>query len=120
MQKTAIKFRLYPTRAQETLLEETLSTCRDVYNSFLHWRKYDYEVHGASPSYYTQKKALPVWKETHPELSCIHSQVLQNVCKRVELAYQAYFDRLEDYQRQAAAATTTIEEAISRKDRGHT
>lgn len=108
MQKTAIKFRLYPTRAQETLLEETLSTCRDVYNSLLHWRKYDYEVQGSSPSYYEQKKALPVWKGTHPELSCVHSQVLQNVCKRVDLAYQAYFDRLEDYQTRQAQGRLKI------------
>lgn len=101
MPKTAIKFRLYPTRAQETLLEATFSVCGDVYNSFLHWRKYDYEVYGTSPSYYDQKKALPTWKENHPELSDVHSQVLQNVCKRVDLAYQSYFDRLADYQLRA-------------------
>jgi hypothetical protein len=28
-------------------------------------------------------------------------------------------NRLEDYQRQAAAATSTIEEVLSLKDRGH-
>ena len=104
----SVKFRLYPTRAQETLLEETLSTCRDVYNSFLHWWKYDYEVQGASPSYYTQKKALPVWKESHPELSDVHSQVLQNVCKRVDLAYQSYFDRMQDYQMRQAQGRLKI------------
>ena len=108
MPQTAVKFRLYPTRAQETLLEETFSTCREVYNSFLHWRKYDYEVQGASPSYYTQKKALPVWKESYPELSDVHSQVLQNVCKRVDLAYQSYFDRLADYQRREAQGRLKI------------
>src|SRR5579862_4807922 len=97
--RKAIKFRLYPTHAQQTLLEETLATCRDVYNSCLHWRKHDFELYGKSPSYYDQKKALPIWKESHPELSCIYSQVLQEVCKRVDLAYQAYFDRLEDYHR---------------------
>src|SRR5882724_6718216 len=108
MQKTALKFRLYPTRAQQTLLEETLCICRDVYNSFLHWRKYDYEVHGTSPSYYEQKKVLPVWKESHPELSRVHSQVLQNVCKRVDLAYQAYFKRLDDYQMRQAQGRLKI------------
>src|SRR5579871_4846151 len=91
--RKAYKFRLYPTRAQETL-----QTCREVYNSLLHWRKYDHEVLGTSPSYYDQKKALPRWKETHPELRNVHSQVLQNVCKRVDLAYEAYFDRLADYR----------------------
>src|SRR5580704_5824719 len=88
----AIKFRLYPTLAQETRLREILATCCEVYNSFLNWRRFDFEVLGTSPSYYDQKKALPVWKESHPELSLVHSQVLQKVCKRADLAYQSYFD----------------------------
>ena len=48
MLKKALKFRLYPTPAQETVLCETLETCRGVYNSLLNERKHDYEVHGTS------------------------------------------------------------------------
>jgi putative transposase len=91
----AIKYRLYPTPAQETALRQALDTCRSVYNSLVHWRKHDYEVHGAAPSYYDQKKALPVWKETHPELREVHSQVLQDVCKRVDLAFASFFRRVQ-------------------------
>ena len=100
--RTAYKFRLYPTRAQDTLLRDTLATCAEVYNSLLHWRKHDYEVTGASPSYRDQQNALPLWKKSHPHLSRVHSQVLQNVCKRVDLAYQSYFDRLADYKAREA------------------
>ena len=32
-----LKYRLYPTLAQETLLRETLDVCRQVYNSLVHW-----------------------------------------------------------------------------------
>jgi small subunit ribosomal protein S1 len=44
--------------------------------------------------------------------------------KKIGLSLRAVTDdeekiRLEDYQRQAAAATTTIEEVMSLKDRGH-
>jgi len=44
--------------------------------------------------------------------------------KKIGLSLRAVTDdeeknRLEDYQRQAAAATTTIEEVLSLKDRGH-
>ena len=78
--RKAIKYRLYPTPAQQTLLEETLATCRDVYNSMLHWRKYDYQLFGKSPTYQEQKRALPLWKERHPQLCCVYSQVLQEVC----------------------------------------
>jgi len=98
MPRTTFKFRLYPTRAQETLLEDVLSACREVYNSCLHWRKHDFELTGKSPSYRDQQDALPIWKKSHPELCNVQSQVLQNVCKRVDLAYEAYFDRLKDYQ----------------------
>lgn len=91
----AVKFRLYPTPAQETVLRQTLDTCRDVYNSLVNWRKNDYEINGAAPSYYDQKKALPVWKKAHPELCGVHSQVLQDVCKRVDLAFLAFFRRIK-------------------------
>lgn len=91
--RKAYKFRLYPTHAQETLLTQILETCREVYNSLLHWRRYDYDLYKTSPSYQDQQDALPQWKKEHPELRDVHSQVLQNVCKRVDRAYQAYFDR---------------------------
>jgi len=91
----AVKYRLYPTPAQETVLRQNLAVCCAVYNSLLNWRRHDYEVQGSRPSYYEQKKALPLWKQTHPGLSCVHSQVLQDVCKRVDLAFEAFFRRVK-------------------------
>ena len=108
--RQAIKFRLYPTKSQETRLREILGTCCDVYNSFLHWRRYDYDLFGTSPSYYEQKKALPRWKKEHPELGEVYSQVLQDVCRRADLAYQSYFDRLADYQFRKAIGKLKEEE----------
>jgi putative transposase len=89
------KFRLYPTSAQESVLRETLETCRGLYNSLLHERKHDYEVDGNAPSCSEQQKHLSVWKETHPELRAVFSQVLQEVCKRVDLAFAAFFRRVQ-------------------------
>ncbi len=37
---------------------------------------------------------MPQWKEEKPELRGVHSQVLQEVVKRVDLAYQAFFRRV--------------------------
>ena len=93
--RKAYVFRLYPTPAQETALERMLSVCRDVYNSLVNWRKHDFEVCGQSPNYYEQKKALPVWKKAHPELREVHSQTLQDVVRRVDLAFQAFFRRMK-------------------------
>lgn len=91
----AFVYRLYPTPAQETALDGVLTVCREVYNSMVNWRKHDFEVSGKSPNYYEQKKALPIWKQTHPELRKIHSQTLQDVVKRVDLAFQAFFRRVK-------------------------
>lgn len=95
MLRKAFVYRLYPTPAQETALNDVLAICREVYNSMVNWRKHDFEVEGQSPNYYEQKKALPVWKQTHPELREIHSQTLQDVVKRVDLSFQAFFRRVK-------------------------
>ncbi len=97
MLRTAIKYRLHPTKAQETLLRQTLAICCDVYNSMVHWRKHDFEEYGKSPSYYDQKKSLSVWKQDHPELCKPNAQMLQNVAHRVQLAFAAFFRRCKDY-----------------------
>ena len=49
---------MYPTHAQETILRDTLETCRGVYNSLLHERTHDYEVLGKSPSRLVQQSHL--------------------------------------------------------------
>ena len=48
-----------------------------------------------SPTFYTQVPALTRWKKDHAELKTVHSQVLQNVGRRVELAFQAFFRRVK-------------------------
>ena len=106
--RKAIKFRLYPSKRQETLLKDVLETCREIYNSFLHWRRYDCDLFGTSPSRYDQQAALPLWKGDHPELSSVHSQVLQDVSRRVHLAYESCFDRLADYRMRQAQGRLKI------------
>jgi putative transposase len=91
----AFKYRLYPTPAQDAALHGMLATTRDVYNSMVNWRKYAYEVEGTSPDFYEQKKALPLWKKEHPELREVYSQVLQDVVKRVDRAFDAFFRRVK-------------------------
>ena len=89
------KFRLYPSKAQETTLNETLAVCRLVYNSMVHERTVVHERGEKPPTFYTQVPALARWKTDHPELKTVHSQVLQNVGRRVELAFQAFFRRVK-------------------------
>ena len=89
------KYRIYPTKAQETQLNQHLELCRWVYNKTLETRKNAFEQDGKSVSYYDTKKMLPIWKEEKPSLKAVHSMVLQDVTMRVELAYQAFFRRVK-------------------------
>ncbi|MEI2580236.1 RNA-guided endonuclease InsQ/TnpB family protein [Scytonema sp. PRP1] len=43
-----------------------------------------------NPDYYSQKKTLPLLKKTHPHYSDIHSQVLQDVVKRVKVTFDRF------------------------------
>jgi putative transposase len=48
-----------------------------------------------STSLYETTALLPIWKREHPELKGVHSQVLQNVQARVDLAFKAFFRRVK-------------------------
>lgn len=87
------KFCLNPTRHPRTLLSNTLELCRWVYNETLATRKNAWEQEKRSISCYDTIKMLPGWKKEKQELSQVYSQVLQEVCKRVDLAFKAFFRR---------------------------
>jgi len=93
------KYRLKPTRAQRTQLKQTLELCRSVYNATLAAHKNAYKREGKSLSRYDTNKLLPAWKINFPPLKDVHSQVLQNVQKRVDLAFAAFFRRVKTGQK---------------------
>jgi len=93
--KVTFKYRLQPTKSQQHKLTQTLELCRFVYNQTLATRKDAYEQRGETLSYYTTTKLLPGWKTDKPELSNVHSQVLQNTMTRIDLAFQAFFRRVK-------------------------
>lgn len=95
MRKT-FKYRLNPTKAQRTRLNETLETCRQVYNSTLNLRRNAWEQERKTLSLYDTNKELTGWKAANPELANVHSQVLQNVQERVDLAFKAFFRRIRE------------------------
>jgi putative transposase len=93
--RKAFKYRIYLTNSQRRLLNLTLEECRWVYNQTLATRRDAYEQ-GVSLSWYETKAMLPAWKKTRPSLKLAHSQVLQNVTQRVDLAFQAFFRRCSE------------------------
>jgi putative transposase len=92
MRKT-FQYRLYPTKEQARKMEAILSECRWLYNHLLEARKSAWEQRQESLGLYDQHALLPVLKVARPSLAMVHSQVLQNVAVRIDLAFQAFFRR---------------------------
>jgi putative transposase len=82
----AYQYRIYPTKKQVKRLETHLEECRYLYNRLLEMRATAYERDGITLTCFQQQKTYPVLKEERPSLREVHSQVLQNVAVRVDLA----------------------------------
>ncbi|MFL5697827.1 MAG: RNA-guided endonuclease InsQ/TnpB family protein [Ktedonobacteraceae bacterium] len=91
------KYRIYPTKQQEKKLNDTLEECRWLYNHLLEMRKTAYERDGISLTCFQQQYTFPVLKQERPSLSGVHSQILQNVAVRVDLAFKAFFRRVREH-----------------------
>lgn len=95
MQTICLKYRLYPTKSQVRSFEQTLTACRHAYNWMLSDREQGYKTHKHSLSRFEQHARLKIFRETWVELQDVHSQVLQNVAVRVDLAFKAFFRRVK-------------------------
>ena len=89
------KYRLYPTRQQQRLLDQQLEECRWLYNQLLAERRDAWEQRQESLRYYDQAMSLPMLKAERPALAGVHSQVVQNVAVRIDLAFKAFFRRVK-------------------------
>jgi len=94
MRKT-FKYRIYPTKQQQRLLEQQLEECRWLYNHLLADRRDAWEERHESRRLYDQQATLPALKAERPTLAGVHSQVLQHVAVRIDLAFQAFFRRVK-------------------------
>ena len=94
----AFKYRLYPTAKQASKLEWTFRRCAELYNAALEERGDAYKKCGVSVNYPKQAVSLPKVKQARPEYKDIHSQVLQDVLKRLDKAFGAFFRRVKQGQ----------------------
>jgi len=92
--RKTFKYRLYPNKQQQRLLEYQLEECRWLYNDLLAARRDAWEQRQESLRLYDQQATLPMLKAARPALAEVQSQVLQNVAVRIDLAFQAFFRRV--------------------------
>ena len=92
--RKAFKYRIYLTNGQRRMFEHQLEECRWVYNQTLELRR-DSHANGVKCKLYDTQALLPIWKADRPNLKLVHSQVVQNVQVRVDLAFDAFFRRVK-------------------------
>ena len=95
MRKT-FKYRFYPKTPTEQRLFWTLARCRELYNAALSERRDAYKYARKSISYYDQQNDLPeIKQEIREEYQDVAAHVLQDVLRRLDRAFQAFFRRVK-------------------------
>lgn len=96
------KFRIYPNREQEELIQKTFGCVRYVYNRALAERIELYKNEGKSIGFFEQNKHLTSWKqeEEHEWLKEPDSRSLQNSLRDLDSAYKNFFRRAKNGEKQ--------------------
>ena len=91
--KRIFKFRLFPTKGQKSKLNQTLEGCRLTYNICLQTRIDEYQNNEKTLSLYDTIRMVKDWRTNNTIIGAVHTHPIQQVCERVDLAFQAFFRR---------------------------
>jgi putative transposase len=94
--RKAFKYRLYPPGQQEQHLLFVLRRCRQRYNTALEQRKAFYQMRRKSLGYSAQARELAEIKAAYPAYQDIRVLVLQDVLRRLDKAFAAFFRRIRN------------------------
>lgn len=87
----AYKYRIYPNREQEILIQKTFGCARFVYNHFLEERIRAYKENCESCTFFQQNKSLTGLKKEFEWLQEPDKNALQNALRNLNTAYQNFF-----------------------------
>ena len=93
------KFRIYPNREQQTLIQKTFGCARYVYNHFLAQRIAEYKTIGKAPTRFQQDKELTSMKKELSWLCEVDATALQSSVQTLDVAYQNFFHRVKGGER---------------------
>ena len=93
MSEYSYKFRIYPTREQEALIQKTFGCCRFVYNHYLDQRITAYKAEKKSVSFYEQSADLTKLKgqEDYQWLNEVGASSLVQALRNLDAAYKNFF-----------------------------
>jgi putative transposase len=92
----AYKYRIYPTHAQVTKLEQTLSICCELYNAALQERRDAWRIARKRITRFDQINELPETRTYREDLNSVHSHILEDVITRVDRAFSNFFRRVKE------------------------
>lgn len=90
------KFRIYPNREQELLIQKTFGCCRFVYNHFLAKRIEAYAGDKTTLSYNTCSALMTDMKKEVEWLREVDATALQSSIRDLDTAYQNFFRRVKN------------------------
>ena len=90
------KYRVYPSKKQILCLNRQMWLAKEIYNLLLEKCKEHYKETGKTFSEYNMNKHITQLKKENPEFRKLHSQVTQNISKRISDAYKAFFRRVKE------------------------
>lgn len=91
MKCKAFKYRIYPNKTQEELIQKTFGCVRFVYNHFLADRKEAYETSKESRTYFQQNHSLVCLKKELEWLQEPDKNALQYALRDLNASYQNFF-----------------------------
>lgn len=95
--RKAFKYKIYPSKNQVAILEQQLSEACRLYNAAIHERTSAWQIARKSISWYEQKRELTEVRQAD-DTGLINCGTGQQILKRVDLAFQAFFRRCKQGQ----------------------
>lgn len=99
MAERCYKFRIYPNKAQQELIQKNFGCCRFIYNHFLQVRKESWETEKKSVSFYDCSRGIPPLKQEYEWLKEVDSQALIYSLRFLDSAFQNFFRGIKQGQK---------------------
>ena len=97
----AYKYRIYPTKQQEILIQKTFGCCRFVYNQYLAKRIELYKQNKSTMNYNACSNDLKRLKQEFEWLKEVDSVSIQSSLRDLDIAYQNFFRRVKQGDKKA-------------------
>lgn len=89
------RYPLYPTKVQETLLDNWLAKACSLYNAALEQRRDAWKKIRKSVSLFEQGRDLTELRSSFPDFAEVPQRVLRSSLRRVDLAFKGFFRRVK-------------------------